>query len=174
MLVLGFGWTGRELARRAKPLGLQVIGVRRSQFSDPSCDETYTFNQLSGLWERADILSLNIRHTRETHKLINSSVFEQLPESCFLLNGSRGDIIDQEALEKHLEQGRLGGAWLDVTSPEPLPQDSPLWSFPNVLITPHCADQVEDFPLRFAQFFQENLERYRQGAQLTNVVQNPS
>ena len=81
--------------------------------------------------------------------------------------------MEQEALIESLQQQRIGGAWLDVFHREPLPSDSPLWSMENVLITPHTADQVEDFPLRFARLFVQNLRRFAEGAELINQVRPP-
>ena len=174
LLILGYGQTGLELAKRAKSFGMRVLGVRRSRFSHQHCDESYHLGELTELWERADVLSVNLRHTAETNEIVDESVLRQLPSRCILLNAARGKIVDQKALVTSLNNGQLGGAWLDVTSPEPLPTDSPLWTMPNVIITPHCADQTQDFPLRFAHFFRKNLERYRRGEKLSNVVSSPS
>jgi phosphoglycerate dehydrogenase-like enzyme len=90
---------------------------------------------------------------------------------AYLLNGSRGQVVDQAALEEALGAGRFAGVWLDVTDPEPLPIDSPLWHHPRVLITPHCVDQVADFPLHYARLFVENFHRYLKGVLLENLVQ---
>ena len=105
--------------------------------------------------------------------MIHREVLKALPEDCLFLNASRGDVVDQEALVEALLGGRLGGAWLDVCSPEPLAPDSVLWSLSNVIITPHCADQVTDFPLRYAQVFLRNLELYSQGRPLLHLLQAP-
>lgn len=170
ILIVGLGLTGGELALRARAFGMKVLGVRPSVGSHPAADAVHHPDDLPQLWGRAHVLSLNLRHSAQTHHLVGAKELAALPKGCWLLNGARGGVIDQAALESSLLSGHLGGAWLDVTTPEPLPQNSVLWSLPNVILTPHCADQVEDFPLRFARLFVENLGRYRRGETLLNVV----
>jgi len=91
------------------------------------------------------------------------------PEAV-LINCARGPVVDQAALVAALEQGRLRAAVLDVFETEPLPADSPLWRLPNVVVTPHVSDSVADWPARFAAHFCDNLERWRNGSVLLNVV----
>ena len=173
LLIVGFGSTGQELALRAKAFGMKVIGVRRRPQAHPAADEVHPPEHLPELWERAQVLSLNTPLSEATRHLIDREVLRVLPQGCLLLNASRGDVVDQEALLEALLRGPLGGAWLDVCSPEPLPSESVLWSLPNVIITPHCADQVENFPLRYAQVFVRNLELYTQGRPLLHLLQAP-
>jgi phosphoglycerate dehydrogenase-like enzyme len=176
LLIVGFGHTGQELARRAKAFGMRVIGVRRIlDVSDPVsdlCETVYPTSALTELWSQAEVLSLNVPLGPDTHHLVDKDVLESLPSDGFVLNAARGGVIDDKALLASLEQGRHGGVWLDVTEPEPLPIGSPLWVHPKVFITPHCADQVRDFPLRFAQLFRENLQRFVNGEELLNVVRS--
>ena len=101
---------------------------------------------------------------------MDSQALGALPPGALLLNAARGSVVDTEAMIRALESGRLGGAWLDVFEQEPLPPESPLWGMANVLVSPHCADQVSDFPLRFAQVFAQNLARFGKGEPLANVV----
>lgn len=170
LLVVGLGATGKELAKRARAFGMKVIGVRRSGCPDPTADQTFPLEMLPQLWPQADVLSLNVPHTTDTERLLDRAVLDTLKPGCILLNGSRGKVVDQEALIECLDENHLGGVWLDVTDPEPLPPDSPLWCHPKVVITPHCADQVEDFPLRFAKFFCTNLRLYQSGEPLQNLL----
>lgn len=171
LLIVGAGGTGSELALRARGFGLRIVGVRRdvSQPSPPT-DELHPPESLPELWPRADILSLNIPLTPETRHLVDQSVLSLLPSHCILLNGARGAVVDEQALVAALIQEQIAGAWLDVFEQEPLPPESPLWSMDNVLITPHSADQVQDFPLRFARHFVENLRRFAQGEELKSQV----
>lgn len=174
MLIVGLGRTGVELARRARAFGVHLIGVRTSARPDPSVDEICSPAELADLWPRADILSLNLRASEKTRNLVNRKVLRSLPVGALLLNASRGSVLDQSALEESLNSGHLAGAWLDVFEEEPLPPSSLLWQLPNVLVSAHCADQVRDFPLRFARLFVENLRRLGQGEPLLNPVSPPA
>ena len=173
LLVVGVGHTGGALATRARALGLRVIGVRASGAPHPDVDAMFTPDVLPGLWGQADVVSLNLRHGPATQGLVDAGAFAAMRPGALLLNGARGGVVDQPALIAALASGHLGGAWLDVTDPEPLPVDSPLWAMPNVILTPHAADQVADFPVRFAQRFVDNLARYRAGEPLLGVVPRP-
>ena len=170
LLVVGLGQTGRVLARRAASFGMKIIGVKRSPEHCPGVDEVHPVEMLDRLWERADVVSLNVPHNVETHHLVNKEVLRKLKPHALFLNGSRGSVVDEQALVEALRRKAIAGAWLDVFEQEPLPSESPLWGMDQVIITPHSADQVTDFPLRFARFFAENLERYAQGDELLNVV----
>lgn len=162
LLVVGLGHTGKELAARARALGMRVVGVRASGEAVYGVDEVHGPDALHGLLPQADVLSLNVRLTDETRGLIGAEELALLPAGSIVLNGARGPVLDAEALVEALDRtpgedrpGPLDGAWLDVFDEEPLSEISPLWNHPNVLLTPHCADQVEDFPARFAARFLE-------------------
>ncbi len=172
LLIVGAGHTGSALASLVRPLGLRVLGVRRRPSTvPPEFDEMHLVETLDDLWERADVVSLNVPAGPETEHLVNVDILRKLPQGALLLNGARGSVVDTEALLDALRTGRLGGAWMDVFEQEPLPASSPLWEMTNVIISPHSADQVHDFPLRFAQRFVENLRRYEAGTALENVVE---
>jgi phosphoglycerate dehydrogenase-like enzyme len=173
LLVVGVGHTGGALASRARALGMRVVGVRASGAPHPEVEAMHGPAALPGLWGQADVVSLNLRLTPATAGLVDAQAFEAMRPGTLLLNGARGGVVDQPALIAALEAGHIGGAWLDVTDPEPLPVDSPLWAMDNVILTPHAADQVADFPQRFAQRFLDNLARYRAGEPLVGVVARP-
>jgi phosphoglycerate dehydrogenase-like enzyme len=174
LLIVGLGHTGAALARLAKAFGMVVIGVRESGVEHPDVDEMHRPEDLPRLLPRADVLSLNLRSTPQTYHLFDDAMLRLAPRGCLLLNGARGPIVDTDALIAALASGHLGGAWLDVFDPEPLEVGSPLWSMDNVIVSAHCADQVTDFPRRFAVHFLTNLGRYRDGRPLHNLVHPPT
>ena len=170
LLVVGLGATGTAFAKLARALGMRVLGVKRQVVESDVAHEVFDFSELPNLWARADVVSMNVPLNETTRSLLDERALQKLRRGAFVLNGARGGVLCQDALIRALDGGELGGAWLDVTSPEPLPKDSPLWSHPKVIVTPHSADQVQDFPLRFAKFFAQNVDRYRKAAGLENVV----
>lgn len=173
LLIVGYGATGRQLAKRAVAFGMRVVGVqRRPRPCEWAAVESPA--ELPDLWSQAQVLSLNLPLDESTHGSIGRPQLEQLPEGSFLLNASRGGVLCEESLLWALDEGPLSAAWLDVTRTEPLPTESPLWHHPKVLLTPHCADQVQDFPLRFARFFVENFRRFELGKPLERVVTSVS
>ena len=111
-------------------------------------------------------MSRHVRLTAETPHHIGASALAAMKPGALLLNSARGGVVDTGALLAALARGHLGGAWLDVFETEPLPADHPLWSLPNVLVTPHAADLVEDFPARFAGRLCDLFPRYLSGARL--------
>ena len=172
LLILGYGKTGRELACRARRFGMKVVGVKRvvQEYYCSQAHEIHPLERLNELLEKAHVLSVNLPLNNTTRGLVGRAQLKRLPAGSFLLNASRGGVLCQESLLEALSSGNLRGAWLDVTDPEPLPPDSPLWSHPKILITAHCADLVSDYSLRFARFFCENLRRYEAGKELRNLL----
>lgn len=170
LLIVGLGATGGALAERAAALGMRVVGIRASGEAHPAAEAVYPPSALARLLPLADVVSLHVRHTRETHHLMDRSALARMRPGALLLNSARGGVVDQDALLGALLGGHLGGAWLDVFETEPLPPDSPLWGLPNVIITPHAADQVADFPARFAERLCALLPRYLAGEALPIVT----
>jgi phosphoglycerate dehydrogenase-like enzyme len=170
-LVLGLGQIGREFARLARALGLKVIGVRRSTTPTESVvDETHPPARLAELLPRSDWLVIACPLTNETRGLISAAMLARLPHGARVINVARGEIIDQPALIAALRSGHLGGAYLDVFEPEPLPADSPLWDLPNVLITPHNSSVASGNDWRVFEIFTDNLGRWSRGETLVNEV----
>lgn len=172
--LVGVGHIGKEVARLASAFGMRVVAVRRLGAltrADPVPDvEVRGVEQLSWLLEQADVLVLAAPSTPSTQWLIDARALAQLKPGALLINVSRGDLVDEQALISALFSGKLGGAALDVTRQEPLPADSPLWSLPNVILTPHAASLVPgDWQARTVLFL-DNLRRYRRGQPLLNVV----
>lgn len=141
VLVVGAGSIGGAFAQLARALGAgEIIGVRRSEaFAHPPFDAMHTLDALDDLLPLADVVSLSLPHTEETRGLMDARRFALMKEESVILNVGRGSAIDEAALLGALRSGRLWGAALDVTDTEPLPQDSPLWEEPRVLLTPHVS-----------------------------------
>lgn len=172
LLIVGLGEIGGRFGALARGLGMRVIGMNRAGASDRE-DQFDAMRPLSALREtlaEVDAVSLHLRATPETQGLFDQAAFDALPDGALFLNTSRGEIVDQRALEAALASGRLGGAYLDVFEAEPLPTDSPLWSAERAFITPHASDSVVDWDLLFADFFLDNLRRWRAGEPMRNHV----
>ena len=169
--LVGFGAIGREVAARAKGLGMTVAAVKR----DPSrgaelADRVYSPEQLPALLAEADYLVLAAPGTPETRHLIGEAELRRMKPTASLLNVCRGSLVDTAALVRALESGWIAAAALDVTDPEPLPSDHPLWTLPNVIITPHLAGATDRLWPRQVELLQENLRRYLAGEALLNLV----
>lgn len=171
LLIVGLGAIGSCVARLAKAFGMRVVAVKRSSpLNDPSVDEILPPDAVGEAIGQADIVSLHVRLNEDTAQMVNARWFKSMKPGAILVNTSRGSIIDEAALLEALESGHLGGAYLDVFAREPLAASHPLWRFPNVLITPHAADNVSDWPQRYAARFAENLARWNSGRPLLSEI----
>ncbi|HVI88773.1 MAG TPA: D-2-hydroxyacid dehydrogenase [Dongiaceae bacterium] len=168
LLIVGLGAIGGHLATFAKALGMRVLATRRRPEPHAAVDRVYAPESLPDLLPQADVVSLHVRLADDTRHLINRKTLALFKPGALLVNTSRGGVVDEPALIGALQAGHLGGAYLDVFATEPLPPESPLWTIPNVLITPHVSDSVSNWQILFADFFAENLERWRNGAELRN------
>ena len=169
-LVVGLGGVGQAIARHLAALGLEVWGMRRGT-DGPRPDGVARLLPLTALAQALggiDALILACPLTPETRHLIGAAEFAALPPGALLVNVARGAVIDEPALLAALRSGRLGGAALDVFEEEPLPAESPLWSLPNVLISPHSASTVMAENRRIVDLFLANLERWLDGRPLLN------
>ncbi len=138
-LILGLGAIGRDLARRARAFGMDVIAVTRTPKPDPNCSEVLPLAELDAVLPRAGLVFLSLALSPETRHIMNAARFARMRRGAYLVNLARGGLVDQPALVNALRSEQVGGAGLDVTDPEPLPPEDPLWSMPNVVITPHVA-----------------------------------
>jgi phosphoglycerate dehydrogenase-like enzyme len=171
LLVVGLGGIGTEVARRAHGFGMRVIATRRGDDPGPEFVERVgKAADLHGFLGESDVVVLCVPLTPETERMIDARAFEAMKPGSYLVNIARGKVVDTEALLGALRSGRLAGACLDVTDPEPLPRDHALWSFPNVVITPHVASDAELTSERGRALFLENLRRFDAGEPLLNVV----
>jgi phosphoglycerate dehydrogenase-like enzyme/glyoxylase-like metal-dependent hydrolase (beta-lactamase superfamily II) len=171
MLIVGVGGIGSEVALRAAGFGMRVIGVDPALERRPrGVDLLRPPAALAELLPRADVLVLSCPLTGATRGLIGKKELDLLPDGALLINVARGKVIETEALVAALESGKLAGAGLDVTEPEPLPDASPLWSLKNVIITPHNAGQSDGSRRRIFLLVRENIRRFARGEPLLSVV----
>ncbi len=171
LLVVGLGGIGTEIARRGAGFGMRVLATRRSDAPGPAYVERVGRpDDLLSLLPEADVVAIAAPLTPETEGLFDARAFAAMRRGAFLVNVARGRIVDTDALVAALREGRLGGACLDVTDPEPLPAGHPLWSFRNVVVTPHVAGRAELSGTRAFAVLKENLRRFGAGEPLLNVV----
>lgn len=150
VLILGAGDIGTTLAKWLQPMVKKIIGIRRSVGTYPDCyDEMYTTADLDDHIGEADIILCALPHTPETAGLLNRQRLSKMKPDAVLVNGGRGSLIDQDALCDLLDAGHFFGVGLEVTNPEPLPADHPLWNKPRCIITPHSSGNTfaPDSPL---------------------------
>ena len=173
ILVLGLGDIGGFYAGKMKAFGAHVTGVRRHEGSCPECvDEVITIDHLEEALPEADIIAMVLPGGKATEHIIDDRAFRLMKDGAFILNVGRGSAIDPDALVRALETGKVRAAALDVTEPEPLPQDHPLWDFRQVLITPHSAGwwQLDETLNRVVRICGENLKAFSEGRPFTHVV----
>lgn len=175
ILILGAGDIGTAAAKRLKAFGTYLTGMRRTERNYPDCfDEMITEEDLESALSKADIVVGCLPATEKTRGLLNLERLHQMKKGAFLINVGRGNLIDTKALTAVLEEGWLGGAALDVTDPEPLPEEHPLWKMEQVILTPHIAGvsfgYSKDTENRILHICCQNLERYLTRKELLNQV----
>jgi phosphoglycerate dehydrogenase-like enzyme len=170
ILIVGLGHTGRAVAARAKAFGMIVIGTRARPEGMENVDEVHTSNDLPGLWHRADVVVLCVPLLPTTHSLMNAHAFALMKDTAILVDVSRGGVLDTAALTNAMRNEAIAGAAIDVFETEPLPYGSPLWGLENVIISPHCSAVYAEWSDDAFTLFLENLECWRKGDQLRNVV----
>lgn len=173
VLVLGLGDIGGRYAKKLKALGAYVIGLRRTDGEKPDyLDEQHTIDRLDEMLPRADIVAMVLPGGPATEHIMDERRLRLMKPGAYLVNDGRGNAIDPAALKRVLADGHLGGVALDVTEPEPLPADDPLWDDERVILTPHISGQFhlrETFE-RVVRICGENLYRYARGGALHQVV----
>jgi len=168
--IVGMGAIGGELARLAGGLGMRVVAIRRHPDRTGSADQVWPPDRLFDLLAESDFVAVTAPLTEETRALIDARAIARMKPDAWLINIGRGAIIDQAALVEALEAGRIGGACLDVFAQEPLPEASPLWDMPNVIVTPHNSASSHHIEQRQQTLFLENLRRYAAEEPLLNVA----
>lgn len=171
-LVAGLGPIGMAVAQRLKACGMTVLGLRRHSGADKpdGVDEIFGPEQLEATLARADVIVLALPLTRSTKHFLDRERVSLIKPGALVVNVGRGELINEPALIEALQHGRIGGAGLDVTSEEPLPKSSPLWTDPRVLLTPHVAGTDPAHMERATELFEKNLELFLAGQPLINVV----
>ncbi|GAB4410379.1 MAG: D-2-hydroxyacid dehydrogenase [Anaerolineae bacterium] len=184
--IVGYGNIGREIARVAQTFGMEVLAVKRD-VRQPADLDSYTLpghGDPEGLYfhrlyppealvtmvRACDFVVLAVPFTESTRRMVNADVLAAMKPTAYLINVSRGGVVDEAALQDALERGVIAGAACDVFEAEPLPADSPLWKLPSLIITPHIAGSMPDYDERALQVFVENLQRYLARKDLLNLV----
>ncbi|WP_435154660.1 D-2-hydroxyacid dehydrogenase [Haladaptatus sp. DFWS20] len=171
--VVGLGAIGESVVERMEGFGVETIGVRYSPEKGGPTDEVLGFDDLHDALARTEYLVLACPLTDETRGLLDDTAFDTLPPNAVLVNVARGRVVETDALLSAIRGNQIRGAVLDVTDPEPLPEDHPLWNFENVLITPHMAGHTPEYFSRLADIVAENVHRASETGsydELTNQV----
>lgn len=172
--VVGYGDIGRAVASRAQALGMRVLAVKRdptlSERDRATVDAVYTPDRLKEMMPQCDYVVVSAPLTEQTRGLVGAEEIAALRSSAVIVNVGRGPVIDENALVQALSAGAIRGAALDVFDQEPLPGGHPFYGLRNVLLSPHCADHLPHWKKDAMVFFLDQLDRYRTGASLKNVV----
>ncbi len=167
VLLVGYGAIGKEIERMLAPFRVELLRVARTARTAPM---VYPVSELDILLPQAEVVVLIVPSTAESRWLIDAPQLALMQQGALLVNAARGPVVNTDALVEALRTGRVRAA-LDVTDPEPLPEDHPLWSCPNLLITPHIAASSPQFAANGVRIAAEELRRYINGEPLRNVVQ---
>lgn len=159
--IVGFGAIGQQAAKRLKAFDAHIIGVSRTRPTSNLADEKLTTNQLDSVLGHSDIVMISTPLTPQTKGMFDAARIARMQKGAFLINIARGSIIDTNALTEALNSGHLGGAGLDVTDPEPLPPEHPLWKAPNLVLTPHVS--ASGSAERLAAFAAQNVAAFVRG-----------
>lgn len=183
--IVGYGSIGRQVARLLHPFGAQVLACKQDAmqpvdsgytpegYGDPAGDfvhRLYPTQALRSMLKQCDFVVITVPLTPATLGMIGAEQLAAFKPGAFLIDVSRGGVLHQEALIHALEENKIAGAALDVFPEEPLPEDSPLWEMPNVIITPHISGVTPNYDQRAVELFARNLERYIEGEPLYNVI----
>jgi len=171
LAIIGLGHIGRRVAHLGRAFGMRVLATRRSVSEgeqDPDVDQLYPMERLHDVLRESDYIVLAVPLTPETDKLIGEPELRVMRNNAYLVNVARGRVIDEAALIRALREGWIGGAGLDVATGEPLSSNSPLYTMPNVILTPHISGVSVHYDERLTKLFADNLRRYRAGETLRN------
>lgn len=171
MVLVGVGAIGERVAKLAVAHEMNVIGVRRDpSISSPYIEQMVSPTDLLTVLPEADFVVVTAPLTAETKHMFNKSTFAAMKSTAYFVNIGRGGIVDEQALVNALQSGSIGGAGLDVFEVEPLPENSPLWAMPNVMITAHYSGLTPNYDNRAFEILLDNLRRYRASKPLHNIV----
>lgn len=170
VLIVGAGGIAVELIRLLEPFGVRVTIVRRSAGDVPGAEATVTSDRLLEVLPGADVVVIAAASTAGTRRLIGEPELTAMKRTAVLVNIARGDLVDTEALAAALASGAIAGAGVDVTDPEPLPDGHPLWTEPNIIITPHSADTPQMTAPLLAERIRENVAAFVGDGRFVGVV----
>lgn len=168
--IIGLGHSGQDLALKAKAFHMRVIGIRRNNQPTPNVDELFSLERLVDFLSQADFVVVTAPRTAETEGMLGEAAFRAMKAGAYFICFSRGGIADDDALLRALREGWIAGAGLDAHGVEPLPADSPFWTAPNTIITPHNGATTAFTQQRGVDIFVNNLQRFVSGQPLNNVV----
>lgn len=168
--IVGLGSIGREIAKRAKGLGMQVLATRRKISQEIFVDKMYSPDRLIEMLSLCDFVVIALPLTEDTKEMLRLEHFAAMKPSAYLINIARGGVIRQDDLVQALQEGLIKGAGLDVFETEPLSEESPLWDMPNVIISPHVAASSPYYLDRAIKSFADNLARFANGGEMFNII----
>ncbi len=168
--VIGLGSVGSVIANRLKAMGMHVLGVKQSMTEEADVEKLYTPDALFDVLPQADFVIVTLPLTPKTKNLFAKNAFDKMKPSAFFINVSRGPVVNESDLVEALCSNTIGGAGLDVFTEEPLPESSPLWDAPNILITPHHAATSPRYMERAVEVFIENLKAYPDVSKMKNLI----
>ncbi|WP_342540279.1 D-2-hydroxyacid dehydrogenase [Heyndrickxia sp. FSL K6-6286] len=170
--IVGVGAIGKETAKIAKAFNMKVIGIRQSDKSEEDFDKVYNMMHINSVLPLCDYIVVTAPLTSETYYMFSKDQFQLMKDTAIFINIGRGEIVNEDDLIHALETKQIAGAGLDVFEKEPLLENSPLWNFENVIITPHTAGSTEHYESRVIEdIFIPNLKHYLQkGVPNTNLV----
>ena len=173
--IVGYGDIGRAVASRAHAMGMKVLALKRHALAaaDPLIERFYAPQQMLEMLALCDYVVVAAPLTPETHHLVSDAEFAAMRPSVVVVNVGRGPVIDQSALVRALRDKKIRAAGLDVFEQEPIPEGDPIWSFENVLVSPHTADHTATWLSQAMQFFLEQYQRFCNNEPLENVVNKP-
>jgi phosphoglycerate dehydrogenase-like enzyme len=170
-VIIGVGGIGSQIAQRANGFGMKVIGVDiRDIPTGNTVQRVVPPDMLDSVLPEANVVFISVPHTKKSEGMMGPHEFDLMKQGSYFIAMSRGAIFSHAGLVKALDSGRLAGAGLDVTDPEPLPKGDPLWKFPNVVITPHSSGGSDNLQARLDHIVGENIRRFGAGLPLLNVV----
>jgi phosphoglycerate dehydrogenase-like enzyme len=169
LAIVGLGKIGNQVACYANAFGMRVLGTDAERVVCPVA-VVYPLSELDAMLKQAEYLVVCVPHTPQTERMVGAREFALLPKGAMFINIGRGQVVDEPALIESLRSGHLGCAALDVFAEEPLPQSSPLWDMPNVLVSPHSASTSDNENSRLTDLFCENIRHYLAGEPLRNVL----
>jgi phosphoglycerate dehydrogenase-like enzyme len=171
--IVGLGHIGSEVARLSKSFSMKVIATRRSvkkAGKAENVDLMLPQTQMREMLGESDYVVLSVPLTPETRHIISETELWSMKTNSYIINVGRGDLIDEEALIRALDEKKIAGAGLDVTSIEPLPENSRLWDMDNVILSPHVSGGMEDYMSQATELFCDNILRYLEGKKLRNLI----